>query len=44
MEEYLRRALLLSHGNPAVFFTRPISCVNLVLAVVALAAATLPSI
>jgi len=44
MEESLRRALLLSHGNPAVFFTRPISGVILVLAVVALAAATLPSI
>jgi len=25
MEEYLRRALLLSRGDPAVFFTRPIS-------------------
>jgi putative tricarboxylic transport membrane protein len=44
MEEYLRRALLLSRGNPAVFFTRPISCVILALALVALAAAILPSI
>jgi len=25
MEEALRRAMLLSHGNPAIFFTRPIS-------------------
>ncbi len=25
MEENLRRAMLLSHGNPAIFFTRPIS-------------------
>lgn len=25
MEEYLRRAMLLSRGDPTVFFTRPIS-------------------
>jgi TctA family transporter len=27
LEEYLRRALLLAHGDPSVFFTRPISLV-----------------
>src|SRR5437867_3267355 len=32
MEENLRRALLLSRGNPTVFFTRPISLVMLVMA------------
>jgi putative tricarboxylic transport membrane protein len=26
LEEYLRRSLLLSHGDPTVFITRPISC------------------
>jgi putative tricarboxylic transport membrane protein len=26
MEENLRRSMLLSEGNPAVFFTRPLSC------------------
>jgi TctA family transporter len=30
MEENLRRALLLSRGDPAVFFTRPISATLLV--------------
>ena len=25
MEEHLRRAMLMSKGNPSVFFTRPIS-------------------
>jgi TctA family transporter len=25
MEEHLRRAMLLSRGDPSVFFTRPIS-------------------
>jgi TctA family transporter len=32
MEENLRRALLLSRGDPTVFFTRPISAAMLVLA------------
>lgn len=32
MEEYLRRALLLSSGDPIAFVTRPISAVMLVMA------------
>jgi TctA family transporter len=32
MEENLRRALLLSRGDPTVFFTRPLSLVMLLLA------------
>jgi TctA family transporter len=30
MEEHLRRAMLLSRGDPTVFFTRPISLVFMV--------------
>jgi putative tricarboxylic transport membrane protein len=44
MEEYLRRALLLSRGDPTVFVRRPISCGVLLIAVVALVAALLPAI
>jgi putative tricarboxylic transport membrane protein len=44
MEEYLRRALLMSRGNPTVFFTRPISCVILIVAIAALVAALIPAI
>jgi TctA family transporter len=36
MEEYLRRALLISRGDPTVLVTRPISATMLALAVVAL--------
>jgi putative tricarboxylic transport membrane protein len=36
MEEYLRRAMLLSRGDPMTFLTRPISATMLALAVVAL--------
>ena len=36
MEEYLRRAMLLSRGDPLVLFQRPISAAILALAVVAL--------
>ncbi len=36
MEEYLRRALLLSRSDPTVFITRPISATMLALAVIAL--------
>src|SRR4029078_11732281 len=32
MEENLRRALLLSRGDPTVFFTRPLSLVMLIMA------------
>lgn len=44
MEEYLRRALLLSRGDPTVFITRPISAVMLTMAVVALIVVLSPSI
>ena len=44
MEEYLRRALLLSRGDFSVFVTRPISAVMLAIAVIALAVVFLPSI
>jgi putative tricarboxylic transport membrane protein len=44
MEEYLRRALIISRGDPAVFFQRPISCGILLVAVAALAAALIPAI
>ena len=44
MEEYLRRALLMSRGDPTVFVTRPISCVILIVAVAALVAALIPTI
>jgi TctA family transporter len=44
MEEYLRRALLLSHSDPMVFVTRPISATMLVMAAAALAVVMLPSL
>ncbi|MGI4718002.1 MAG: tripartite tricarboxylate transporter permease [Janthinobacterium lividum] len=44
MEEYLRRALLLSHSDPMVFVTRPISAAMLAMAVVALVIVLLPSL
>jgi TctA family transporter len=44
MEENLRRALLLSRGDPAVFFTRPISATLLVIAALLLALVMAPSI
>jgi len=44
MEEYLRRALLISHGDPTVFVTRPISTSMLVLALIALISVLVPSI
>ena len=44
MEEYLRRALIISRGDPAVFFQRPISCAILLVAVAALAVALIPAI
>jgi len=43
MEEFLRRALLLSKGDPSVLLTRPISGVMLALAAVLLALVLLPS-
>ncbi|MCD2519068.1 tripartite tricarboxylate transporter permease [Massilia sp. G4R7] len=44
MEEYLRRALLLSHSDPTVFVTRPISAVMLAMAALALIVVLLPSL
>jgi TctA family transporter len=43
MEEYLRRALLLSRGNPLVFVQRPISLTLLVLAVLAMCTVLIPA-
>ena len=42
MEEYLRRALLLSRGDPMVFIQRPISATMLGLAALAIIVASLP--
>ncbi|MET0218210.1 MAG: tripartite tricarboxylate transporter permease [Burkholderiales bacterium] len=44
MEEYLRRALLLSKGDPMVFLTRPISAVMLALAFGAIIVVLTPAI
>lgn len=43
MEEYLRRAMLLSRGDPMVFIKRPISATLLALAAFALLSVLLPS-
>jgi len=44
LEQNLRRSLIISRGDPAIFLERPISAVLLVLAVVFLVAAVLPAI
>jgi putative tricarboxylic transport membrane protein len=44
LEQHLRRALIISHGDPTVFLTRPISLALLVAAAIALVIAVLPSI
>jgi TctA family transporter len=44
MEEYLRRALLLSRGDPMVFLRRPISATLLALGVLAIIAASIPAL
>jgi TctA family transporter len=44
MEENLRRAMTISHGNPAVFVTRPLSLMLLAMALLLLAAMLVPSI
>ena len=44
MEEYLRRALLLSRGDPMVFVERPISATMLILAAIAMSVVLLPSL
>ena len=43
MEEYLRRAMLISRGNPLVFVQRPISAMLLALAVLAMCAVLIPA-
>jgi len=44
LEENLRRAMMLSFGDPSVFVTRPLSAVCLVLAVLALVVLALPAL
>ena len=44
MEEYLRRALLISKGDASVFVTRPVSAVMLALATLLLVTVLLPTI
>ena len=44
LEEHLRRAMIISRGDPTVFLTRPISAVLLAAAAAALVVALLPSI
>jgi TctA family transporter len=44
MEENLRRAMLLSRGDPIVFFTKPISATFLIISIVLLVIIALPSI
>jgi putative tricarboxylic transport membrane protein len=44
MEENLRRAMLISRGDPTVFFTRPISLVLLILTLTMLILMVVPSI
>jgi TctA family transporter len=44
LEENLRRALIISRGDPSVFVSRPISLALLVLAAAAIIVAALPAI
>jgi TctA family transporter len=44
LEEYLRRAMLLSHGDPMVFINRPISATLLAVAALALAVVLSPAL
>jgi TctA family transporter len=44
MEENLRRALLLSRGEPSVFFTRPISLTLLILSAILIVLVAAPSV
>ena len=44
LEEYLRRALIISRGDASVFVTRPLSLILLILAVAAFVIAVLPTI
>jgi TctA family transporter len=44
LEEHLRRAMIISRGDPTVFFTRPLSLALLVLAVGVLVVVLLPNV
>jgi putative tricarboxylic transport membrane protein len=44
LEEHLRRAMIISRGDPSIFFTRPISLALLIGAPIALVAAVRPGI
>jgi TctA family transporter len=44
MEEYLRRAMLMSSGDPLVLVTRPISATLLSVSAVALVVVLLPAL
>ncbi|MCO5148279.1 MAG: tripartite tricarboxylate transporter permease [Aquamicrobium sp.] len=44
LEEHLRRAMIISRGDPMVFVTRPISATLLALSVIVLAIVLLPSV
>jgi putative tricarboxylic transport membrane protein len=44
MEEHLRRAMLLSRGDPMVFVQRPISATMLAIGAIALGAMLLPNL
>jgi putative tricarboxylic transport membrane protein len=44
MEENLRRGMLLSRGDPSVFFTRPLSLVFLIMSLLMLLAVAMPTI
>ena len=43
MEEYLRRAMLLSRGDPMVFIRRPISATLLAMSVLAMLSVLIPT-
>ena len=44
LEQHLRRAMIIAHGDATIFVTRPISLVLLIVAAIALVVAVLPSI
>ena len=44
LEEYLRRSLIISRGDPTVFLTRPLSAALLAIAAIAFAVSVLPSV
>ena len=44
LEQHLRRAMIIAHGDATIFVTRPISLALLILAVLALVVAALPQI